>query len=212
VIDERPFVFSVRDEILKLATTTTNVTGDPQLTPVQQLQRYLASDSSKILDTTGKFVGRGIRFALAPDTWSQTTCDERIWRLEPSVQIDNPPSQHTVVLYQDNTFGSQDCHADVGTVVQTHADAAPNLLVGDTSTFTATSAFTAVNLDGPAGLDRTALLNRPQSSIAGFAGRGLYGNYVLLFPQPLWSDADIANVKDVLLRFDLSAATHAPPL
>ena len=212
VLDTHPHVFSVRDEILKLSTTTTNVPGDPQLTPVEQLQRFLASDSSKILDVNGRLVGRGIRFALAPDAWSQTMCDERIWRIEPSVQIDNPPNQRTMVLYQDNTFGSQDCAGEVGSVLLTCANAAASLLVGDATTFTPTSSFTAVNIDGPASLDRDLLAGRPESSIAGFAGRGLYGNYVLLFPQPLWSDAAIASVKDVLLRFDVDAVTHAPPL
>jgi hypothetical protein len=212
-VEDKTIVLSLRDEILKLSQSTANVSGDLVLTPVQQFQRYLRANSSIILDAKGKPIGRGIRFAIAPDTWNTTMCDERIWRIQPSLQIDNPPNQHTLLLYQDNTFGSQDCHADPGTVLVSHADPKGNLLLDDAfelPTLALPQPYVASNVDGPTGLDHETLKNQPQSAVATFAGRGLYSNYVLLFPEPLWSDDDIADVKDVLLRFDISAVTNAP--
>jgi len=215
-ISDQTVVLSLRDEILKISQSTANVPGDVALTPVQQFQRYLKSNSALYLDTNGKVIGRGVRFAISPDTWNTTMCDERIWRIQPSLQIDNPPNQHTLVLYQDNTFGSQDCHAaGPGVVLVSHADPSGNLLLDDTfelPTLSLPQPYVASNVDGPTGLDHTTLAAQPQSTVATFAGRGLYSNYVLLFPEPLWADADIANVKDVLLRFDISDVTHAPNL
>jgi len=48
--------------------------------------------------------------------------------------------------------------------------------------------------------------------VAGLAGRGLYSNYVLLFPSLTWTDEQLAKVKDVLFRFDIVELTNAPPL
>ncbi|MEO7733516.1 MAG: hypothetical protein ABIY55_21310, partial [Kofleriaceae bacterium] len=215
VIGARPVVLSLRDEILQfldLARTTHPLPGDPPVTPEQAFKRFLASESAKILDSNGRFIGRGIRFSLHPAAWTETSCAERIWRITPSLQIDNPPTQHGLVLYQENAFGSQDCRADFGTVTLSRADASANLLAGDTASFATPSSSTALNIDGPLGLDHETLRARSEGDIAGLAGRGLYANYVLLFPSQTWSDAEVAKVKDLLIRFDIVEITHASPL
>lgn len=48
--------------------------------------------------------------------------------------------------------------------------------------------------------------------MSSLANRGLCASYVLLFPPLIWTDAEIAKVKDVLLRFDIVDVTHASPL
>lgn len=215
VIGGRPVVLSLRDEILRMAdiaNASQALPGEPPMTPEQAFKRYLASESSRILDANGNYLGRGIRFSLRPEAWTETSCAERIWRLTPSLQIDNPPTQHGMVLYQDNQFGSQDCRAPFGTVMLARADLATNLLTGDAAAFATPSASTAMNIDGPLGLDHETLRQRPPGDLAGFAGRGLYSTYVLLFPKLTWSDLEVAKIKDVLLRFDIVEVTHAPPL
>jgi len=45
------------------------------------------------------------------------------------------------------------------------------------------------------------------------AGRGLYGDYLLLFPKELIEAGfPLANVEDVLLRFDYYSIDNLPPL
>jgi len=197
---------------MDVSASPNRLPGEPALTPEQALKAYLASESSKIVGSDGRYIGRGIRFALRPAAWSETSCAERIWRITPSLQIDNPPTQHGIVLYQDNAFGSQDCRAGFGAVTVSRAESSVNLLVGDTASFARPSSFTAMNIDGPLGLDHETLRARPEGDIAGFAGRGLYGNYVLLFPPQTWPDAEIAKVKDLLLRFDIVELSHPPAL
>lgn len=213
--ENKKIVLSLRDEILKMPPSTANVPGDLALTPVARFQRYLAANSTIYVDANGKRIGRGIRFTIHPDTWNSTLCDERMWRIQPSLQADTPPAQHTLVLYQDNTFGSQDCRAAPGNVISSHADPAGNLLLGDgfeLPMLALPQPYVAANIDGPPGLDHETLSAQPESSTTTFAGRGLYGSYVLLFPEPLWTDADIANVKDVLLRFDITDVAHPPTI
>src|SRR5262249_12633380 len=109
-------------------------------------------------------------------------------------------------------FGSQTCTSAPGDVTVTRADLSTDLLVGDTASFTPPSSYYATNIDGEMGLDHETLRLRPPSTISGFAGRGLYGNFVLLFPKAMCPDDEIVKIKDVLLRFDITEITHAAPL
>jgi len=211
VVGDGKVVLSLRDEILGLfdvASSTHRLPGEPIVTPEAAFRSYLRSDSAKIFDASGGYLGQGVRFALKPGPWTEHSCAERIWRLTTSLQIDNPPTQHAMVLYQDNAFGSQDCRAAFGDVIASRAESSTNVLTGDTSAFTPPVSVTAVNVDGPLGLDHETLRNRPVGDIAGLAGRGLYGNYILLFPKETWPAAQIAKVKDVLFRFDTVELTR----
>lgn len=209
-IDSRPIVLSLRDEILDVAAYSAQpLPGETSATPEEKFRALLRSKSSVIQDANHNVIGHGIRFSLKPDSWTELNCAERIVRLQPSVQLDNPPSQHQVVLYQDNAFGSQSCAGGAGDVTVTRAEGSSNLLAGDSTTFSAPSAFTPITLDGPPNLDPESLRALGQSNNAGLAGRGLYGNYLLLFPGQTWTDAELSSVKDVLLRFDITEATHS---
>jgi hypothetical protein len=126
------------------------------------------------------------------------------------MQIDNPPTQHGLVLYQANAFASQDCRGSFGTTRRSRTQPSVNLLTGDVASFGPPASYTAMNVDGPVNLDHATLEARPEGDIAGFAGRGLYGDYVLLFPKQMWSLDAIKKVKDVLIRFDIVEVTHAP--
>jgi hypothetical protein len=215
VVGQEPQVRSLRDEILRLpdlSTGTGRLPGEAPMTPERALKRYLRSNSSKIIDANGRFIGRGIRFSLRPDAWTEYKCAERIWRITPSLQMDNPPTQHQMVLYQENSFGSQDCRGEFGDVIVSRTEPTVNLLTGDRAAFARPSSSTAVTIVGPLGLDHETLRNRAEGDIAGFAGRGLYSNYVLLFPPLTWTDEQIAKIKDVLLRFDIVHLTNAPAL
>jgi hypothetical protein len=65
-----------------------------------------------------------------------------------------------------------------------------------------------MEVDGLGNKTRDEMLALPEGRHAGFAGRGLYGNYVLLFPSQQYGDAFFDNVKDVLFRFDIVEATN----
>jgi hypothetical protein len=95
--------------------------------------------------------------------------------------------------------------------------------VNDTAIdFAEPSTKTAMAIDGPIDLDATHLValtdNGTVGFASGFAGRGLYGNYILLFPKcelpgcsgnQSYSDAVISSIQDVLLRFDIVFVTNA---
>lgn len=73
-------------------------------------------------------------------------------------------------------------------------------------------------------IDRQALKDLPLSGGSSFAGRGLYGDYILLFQKAPngkctrdsggkitsctdWTDEAVATLKDVLIRFEIVNAT-----
>lgn len=227
-IGHTPQVLSLRDEILRLdglATNTTPPPGSPATTATDVLKQFLTSDASKIFDQlTGQYLGRGLRFSLKPDFWSENMCAERIWRITPSVQFaGNAAPAHTgLTLYQENAFGSQVCGDLPGTVQLGRVQPTHNLLLDDTSiSFLTPVSTTALAIDGPPDNDAIHLGaladNGALGFASGFAGRGLYGNYVLLFPKCVspactgtqgYSDQVIASILDVLIRFDIVFVTN----
>jgi len=208
-------IMGIRDDILQLEdrSTNTDLPASERLTPQQQFTNFLISDASKIVDAQGRFIGHGIRFAIRPNGWGQTRCAERLWRILPSIQMDDPQTDHGLTLYQENAFGSQNCRGPSGDLKITRAENTTDLLTGDLATFTAPSSYSVINIDGRPTQSVDDLSMVPiEDSGAGFAGRGMYGNYVLLFPSQTWSIDQLEKVKDVLLRFDINDLTHAAPL
>jgi hypothetical protein len=219
VIGQTRIVLSLRDELLRLenlAANTHRAPGDPPVTSAQALRRLLTSDATKIY-RDGALLGHGIRFSMQPEAWAQTSCAERTWRVTTALQLVPIPgggelNNPRLVLLQNNAFGSQACRAaERGDLHVARVTPFRNLLVGDSPpTFASSPPETAMNVDGLKNMSRAALEDLPEGRHEGFAGRGLYGEYMLLFPSQQFTPEWLSVVQDVLIRFDLVEVTNAP--
>ncbi len=213
VIGETPIVLSLRDEILRLenlAANTNRAPGDPAITAEEAFRRYLLSPSSKMYDANGVLLGRGIRFSIRPAGWSETSCAERTWRVTTSLQMLGTLNNARMTLLQENAFASQQCRsAQRGKLRMARIRPFHNLLVGESEGgFEPPSRHTAMNVDGLWNRTRTDMEMMVEGRHEGFAGRGLYGNYILLFPPIQFTDSVLAGLKDVLIRFDIVEVTN----
>jgi len=222
-IGPHKLILGLRDEILQvpdLAHNTHLEPGQPPLSPEEGLRAYLASDASKIFSSAGGLLGHGVRFSLRPGMgFNLTSCGERLWRVTPSVLIDGALDQHQLVLLQANAFSSQTCSAATGVppaepLIVSRWRPSQSLFGADTAfDFVAPSPFTAMNIDGPKGQTREQLEAAPEGDAAGLAERGLYGEYILLFPSSPdgtqgFTTEVLSRIKDVLLRFDTVEVTN----
>ena len=219
-----PEVFSLRTELLQIQDLTGNVNlapGDPPRSDIYIFKALLASDATKMYTANGVYRGHGIRFTMRQGPWSAEKCAERLSRIVPLIQTDAPqglPDHPDVTLIQMNEFGSQQCTTTTpAPLLMTRAGAAVNLVGTDT---TANLAVPAPSQEIGLQLAPTTILDRqqlerdlPMGDPSAFAGRGMYGDYILLFPADDhactpsecrgWSEDAIAQVKDVLLRFEM---------
>lgn len=210
-------VMSLRDEILGLGTGFAPP-GFPNLTPIESLRAFLKSDAAKIY-IDGVYRGRGIRFALRPPPWAEISCAERIWRITTGLVVDGfPVNNARMMLMMENSFGSQRCRFNeqedlfIARIRPEH-----NLLVGDDGnyddgSFVQPSRYSEMGVTGLPNASRESMEALPEGAHAGFAGRGLYANYILIFP-PLQFDNEsfLSRVKDVLFRFDIVEVTRNLP-
>jgi hypothetical protein len=226
VFGQQAYMLSVRDELLHIENLVGNLhlsDGDPALSPTAVFQAFLKSDASKIYDKDGKLKGRGIRFSVRPDFWNARICAERMWRVVPLVNhtLSRIPAQPELVLIQNNAFASQTCGLSPGQLRLTRVGASTNLVTDDVSAaFTppAESSQMVVSLAPSTVTSREQLRDLPFGDASGFAGRGLYGDYTLLFPADPnactpsgcsgWSDDAVAQVTDILVRFEVVDGTQ----
>jgi hypothetical protein len=194
--------------------------------------KMVSSDDSKIYVTgfDGKqhLLGHGVRFSIAPNTWwNSAFCDERSWRITvvPNVSGRTPSNTLTqpVILFQTNSFSSGTCRQVPGTITTTRVRQQVNLFTGDApSAFTPADPYFNSPLTVPS-VDKPGLMALPpdSSSLNGsFAGRGLYGDYILVFPtcdasnqcgsDSGYTAANLAKLTDVAIRIDFVAATNVP--
>ena len=226
VFGDHAFVLSMRDELLHIEDLSGNLhlsDGDPPLTSTEILRRYLISDASKIYGANHQLIGHGIRFSIRPDFWNGNVCAERMSRVVPLVSHSLPaiPAHPELLLIQDNAFASQQCGAPAGSLAITRVGAMTNLVTDDASTAfapLATSTSMLVSLAPSTVTSRETLADLPFGPPSGFAGRGIYGNYTLVFPtDPTpctaggcsgWSDDAVAKLNDVLFRFEIVDGTQ----
>jgi hypothetical protein len=213
-VNERPVVLSLRDDILgleDLAENESRAPGDPPRSPEQAFRLLLRSGSARIHDRNNQYLGQGIRFELRPAGWSALSCAERTWRVTVSVQMDDPEVSNAVLVFaQENAFASQICDPETPGLLEV-ARIRPhhNLLLGELSpNFTTPSKYTEMNVQAHMNVPRQEFQRRLEGQHAAFAGRGLYGNYVLVFPSGTFPDAVLARVKDVLIRLDIVEASN----
>ncbi|HEX3477066.1 MAG TPA: hypothetical protein VHT91_18710 [Kofleriaceae bacterium] len=220
-IDQRPIVLSLRDELLGLAdqsNDTARLLGTPPADAITRLRTFLASDASRIYDQTGRFLGHGLRFALKPDPSMASSCNERVWRITPAVQVElaQDLARPDVLLVAANAFGSQVCGASPGTVQLARVQPSDALLVGDgVIDLPDPRPFSTTNVQPFVNMARTTLrtVSFPSDDPSAFAGRGYYGDYMIVFPDQAepcsdtlclgYSSDVLARIQDVLIRFDI---------
>lgn len=210
-VDYVPLVVSLRDQILRLVPEVDPATGQVRRTAVQVFQEYLRSNAT-VVYSKGKRYGRGIRFSLRPFGATTTSCAERLWRVSASVQMDEEPALgQDLLVYQSNTFGSQVCGGEgrlqvartrpERNLLLPRPDGSPSLLpLGGQP-----SATTSMRVEALFNRTRRELLDvAPDAGNSGFAGRGLFSDYVLVIPDAaVRAGFDFTKMKDILLRLQL---------
>jgi hypothetical protein len=226
-------VLSLRTDILGLGDLYAPETGERADAASLRLQDMLTSPEYAYYDENGEYLGQAIPFTVAESGALRHRCGERLWRVTATIQgdltdVDEPRAQ--VYLLKRNVFKSQWCEGlDDGSPYQQGSTAGgSNLFTADATTV------------GRQGSEHTPALIYPwynvrrsdfyrddytQGSSEELAGRGLYGEYVLLFPHygmlepPAdcveenvcdggtssgCSDPfrDLRRIEDVLIRFD----------
>jgi hypothetical protein len=228
--EEKSLVLSLRDEVWKVADRTKAATGERAEDSVQRFKGRLAEAASAIRDRQGRWLGQGIRFSLDAVTRSAnrsslpSRCAERLWRVVATVQGDGLATGAVstgaeLQLLQMNTFASQSCDRMIDPTALLTATIQPSKNLfrpGSTSAVT-----DEARTYGVASL--TARFNKTLTEFASstytdgksdeLAGRGLFGDYILLFPQAL-IDAGfpIDKVEDVILRLDHLSVDDTPIL
>jgi hypothetical protein len=219
--DDSSIVLSLRDDVLAIADRSGDPAGERNWTPAQRFASRLGDTAFAYRDSQGNYLGQGIPFTLGPRDVLETRCGERIWRATATLQgdgIDGSAPEASVLLLKRNSFASQWCAGKAPTVTGTDGSTStPTMQTGvihtsaqlfepgSTIDLTDATQYTAALLTPWFNVRRTDFDKETyqDGSSEELAGRGLYGDYVLLFPQQLL-DGDFAldRVEDVLIRLD----------
>jgi hypothetical protein len=223
--EETSLVLSVRDDILRLEDRSTAQFGERKWSPSRRFRERLMSQLNAVYDDKGRYLGQGLSVTLSEMGELRLRCAERLWRATATIQGDfldvNQPHA-PLVLMKQNTFESQWCagHGEKGTHQVASIRPSAQLFRGeehagnqeDTKGHTSALLYPYFNV-------RRSDFYREEYRQGGseeLAGRGLYGNYVLLFPYDglLEPDVDfpIDSVEDILVRFDILSIDNVPSL
>ena len=176
-----------------------------------RLREYVRDRGHRVTDSNGNVLGQGVWFVLSPDMVPDldVRCGERLSTVTAHVDTEQAsvPPRAWIRLFKRNTFSSQWCdgapNPDLGAAQTATMRPANNLFVADVSEpFTATSTLTPADIQAPVNADRELLYGEGYAEGASteLAGRGMYGQYLLLFPATS-DDIDLSAIQDVRLRF-----------
>ncbi|MFH0903092.1 MAG: hypothetical protein V2A73_20880 [Pseudomonadota bacterium] len=211
--EEATLVLSLRGDILQIQDKTNAPVGECNYPPNVIFQKRLLEQPYQVFDGE-RYLGQGIPFSLPATGPLAERCAERLWRVTATLQgdmldVDEPTV--TVFLMKRNNFQSQWCEGrgEGGDTLQVGAVQPSSRLFaaderggGDAQGITHVSAMLQPWLNVPKSeFYRDAYVEGASEELA---GRGLYGDYVLLFPASglLSTEFKLQNVEDVLLRFD----------
>ncbi len=217
--DDGQFVVQLRGHVLMLEDRYSVPSGERSLSKGERFTRRLLSPDNAVYDDNGNYLGQGLRFSM-PNGVSPFRCGERVWtvhahlagddRLAAWIEREGPAP---LILRKRNTFSSHLC-AEEGW--QTRA-VRPSLRSGaGTAKPGEEGTFTLASVSALTGLSPLQFTTNPVGDgSTEWKGRGLYGDYEILFP---WVGLMTRNgssrnfpldgVTDVWLRFDeVSVAT-----
>jgi hypothetical protein len=225
--EESSVVLSVRDDVLRIADRSSVGGGERNWNPAQRFEGRLRSPIYTVRDQSGNVMGQGVPFALDPHGMPaantvqlDSRCGERLWRVTATIQGDGLSPDEPgapILLLKRNTFESQWCadHGD-GSVMQAESIQPARQLfnpkdqsipVDQSTEFTAASIYPWYNIR-KTDFYKTTYQDGDSEELA---GRGLYGDYIVLFPQKLLDAGfPIEKVEDVLLRFDYLSVDNLP--
>jgi hypothetical protein len=219
--EESSLVVSLRDDVLSIADRSADPPSERNWTAAQRFASRLWDPTFAIRDSKGNYLGQGVPFTLGPKDVLETRCGERLWRATATLQgdgIDASAPGASVLLLKRNTAASQYCAGKAPVTTAPDGTAiVPKMQVGIIHTsaqlfepgssvdLSDASQFTAALLYPWFNIRKTDFYKATYQDGASeeLAGRGLYGDYVLLFPKQMLDDEfALDRVEDVLLRLD----------
>jgi len=223
--EQSSIVLSLRDDILEVADRTGAPSGERDWTASQRFKGRLRDERYTIRDENGAWLGQGIAFSMKEQGVLENRCGERLWRVTATVQGDNlsPLEPGTpLTLLKKNTFYSQYCRGHGGTEKHQVNSIRPSnqLFTGKVAgTPEEATAYTAAAMYPWFNVRRIDFYSADYTKGASeeLAGRGLYGDYILLFPKQILDKAKknpfpLENVEDVLLRVDYLSVDNLSPV
>jgi len=212
--EEKTIVLSVRDDILRLRDTAEDELASGG-SPSSRFGELITSELSHIYDKEGVLIGKGLYLTLEPVGALRYRCAERLWSVNATVQGDMLGSESPevpVMLLKADTFKSQWCDGHVGDGIFQTAQLRPevNLFMDGWESgehqVEPTKEYSWAYMNGWINVKRKDFYADSYRNGASdeLAGRGLYGNYILVLPTHgvLDSGIDLSRVEDILLRFD----------
>lgn len=219
--EEASVVLSLRDDVLEIADRSDAPNGERAWPAYRRFQERLWAQSFAVRDENGKWLGQGIPFELKKGGVLGARCAERLWRVTATVQGDalSPLEPSTpLILMKRNTFSSGYCDgrgdgAEYQTVSLRPSNdllkGDPGLRAEEVNSFSAALMYPWFNVRRR---DFYSLKYQEGASEE-LAGRGLYGDYVLLFPREVLEKGfPLERVEDVLLRVDYLSVDNLAPL
>lgn len=212
--EESQLVLSLRDQIMGLGQNQSSEPGERDWTPFESFRDRVVAGSNAVFNDYGTYLGQGITFDLLPTGALEHRCGERLWALTATLQGDlldvEAPSTSLFVI-RNNSFSSQWCdgHEQDGQELQVASMQPTSGLFqredqGGSESF-GLSKITAM-LQPWFNVPRSEFYKEQYSegSSEEFAGRGLYGEYTILFPEAglLEDGFPLERVEDILIRFD----------
>jgi len=211
--EDAHLVRSLVSDVLGLDDQHPTRAGERHWSKLERFQHRLWSPQYAIYDDHGVYLGQGIPFSLVPDGELTYACAEKLWQVTATVQGDGlsalAPSA-SVMLLKRNQFASQWCSGQGdGSSMQTASVQPPSALFHPDDrggTEAAVRQYVTARIAPWFNVPRSDFYRDAYAEGASqeLAGRGLYGDYVLLFPaEGLLRDGfPLGKVEDVLLRFD----------
>ncbi|MBJ6760056.1 hypothetical protein JGU66_04720 [Myxococcaceae bacterium JPH2] len=217
LVEKHYYVLRLRDQLLGMKDRLSAPEGERAWDARTRLKHRLLAPESAIYDQKGSYLGQGVRFVMPHEPPGfPDRCAERMWGVAVFLSADNLSGGWNSLnpiplrLRKRNTFQSHWCSAETSSDdFQTRA-ARPSLRLGSVGVngVGEENQFTPADIN--AYLDDTHLADfKEGGSIAQSSfelkGRGLYGEYELIFPWKalLQNGFPLEKVNDVYLRFEV---------
>ncbi|NOJ91412.1 hypothetical protein HMI51_00390 [Corallococcus coralloides] len=229
-VEAQTFVVTLRSGVFKLEDQVATVPGDRSLTKQERFTRRLLSPESAVYDDNGRYLGQGLRFTLRDGLGPNAIrCGEKVWTVHAHLSGDDRLTSWIttrglapLILRKRNTFSSHLCDPDhPGLQTRTLR---PSLRSGG---YTGTArpgeetTFTPVSVAASTGQEVLGFQQAPTGEgSTEWKGRGLYGEYEVIFPWVNLLTRDgvdthfpLDGIVDVYLRFEQvsAATTHVYP-
>lgn len=214
--EEKTVVYSLRDELLQLSDKLApdRPSAEKQVSRREEMIDILKSPQSAVFDSKGNYLGQALRFHVKPKGPLEYRCAERLWGISATVEGDLfgvlEPRLPVFILKQ-NTFRSQWCEGQS----PDGSDYQIGMMRPSLDLFRpGTQQGQAGEIEAWSWAYVDAWLNVPRRNFASetysegdseeLAGRGLYGEYMLILPAWGFLDSEVVleQIEDLLIRFE----------